>query len=589
MLHRRTSRKTSRKTFRAVPTLALSLGLAGALLAGPTVRADSPSAQDICAKADAFLAPTLAVKAASDHALPGWSAVILKVNGGLTPAREATLTSLGMDITRRLPFIQAVAGCILTHRLRAVAGLPFVTHLSSDGAVKKCDDFTEGASGEAAAFQEYGLTGKGVVAVVLDSGVAANPDLDNRYYNAISFVPGDPSTADKCGHGTHVAGIIAGSGLSSTGAGYKHTFHGIARGAFIASVRVLDQNGEGTVSSVLAGLQYVVAIKNKYRYTNPVVMNLSLGHPVGESYTTDPLCQGVEAAWKDGIVVVCAAGNSGRANAAMTAGAANEGWGTAYGSIQSPGNDPYVITVGATKSTDGQRAHDCIATYSSRGPSRLDLILKPDIIAPGNKVISLNAPGSYLATKYAVNDGVPMSYYAPTGASGMSSNYFQLSGTSMAAPVVAGAAALLLQASPNMTPDTVKARLMISADKWTAPTSSSSPIGQANPCTYGAGYLDIPAALASSAVATRPALSPTLVADGRGNVGLSTSAITSASHVIWGTNVTDLHVIWGTSALTGAGILTASHVIWGTNVWSDHVIWGTSTDAVDLNTAIYGE
>jgi serine protease AprX len=582
MEHRTTSRTALRTTFRGAPALAtLSLGLAGALLTGPAAQADALSAQQtnsLCAKADAFLAPTLAAKPAS-----GWSSVILKMNGGLTPTREAALKSLGMDITRRLPFLQAVAGRVPARRLRAVAALPFITHLSSDSMVKKCDDFTEGASGEQTAYQEYGLTGQGVIAVVLDSGVAANPDLDKRYYNAVSFVPGDSSTTDKCGHGTHVAGIIAGSGASSTGSGYKHTFHGIARGAFIGSVRVLDQSGQGSVSTVLAGIQYVIGIKNQYKYTHPVVMNLSLGHPVGESYTTDPLCQAVEAAWKDGIVVVCAAGNAGRQSNTAVAGRANEGYGTAYGSIQSPGNDPYVITVGAAKNMDGIHAHDRIATYSSRGPSRLDLVLKPDILAPGNKVISLNAPGSFLSTQYAVNDQVPMSYYAPSGVSGESTNYLQLSGTSMAAPVVAGAAALMLQASPNLSPDTVKARLMIAADKWASPT------GVADPCTYGAGYLNIPAALQNTSVATQPALSPKLIQDAYGNVSISGAGILSGSHIIWGTNVNDLHIIWGTNAIVGSSTLSASHIIWGTSVWADHIIWGTSSDAVDLCTAAYGE
>ena len=449
--------------------------------------------------------------------------------------------------------------------------------------IKKCDDFTEKSSGEAVAFQQYGMTGKGVVNVVIDSGIAPNPDLDTRYYNAISFVAGDSSVVDKCGHGTHVAGIIAGSGLSSTGSAYSHTFHGIARGSFVASVRVLDQYGQGTVSSVLAGIQYTIQMKNQYRYTYPVVMNLSLGHPVGESYTTDPLCQAVETAWKDGIVVVCAAGNCGRVSNTVTAGQSNEGYGTAYGSIQSPGNDPYVITVGATKQIDTTRAHDRIATYSSRGPSRLDLILKPDLIAPGNLVISLDAPGSFLATQYAVNDQVPLSYYCKGVTFGLSSVYMQLSGTSMATPVVAGAASLMLQANPNLTPDMVKARLMVSADKWVSPT------GTTDPCTYGAGYLDIPAALQSTVVATQPALSPALTEDNKGNVYLDASKIVSGSHVIWGTSITDLHVIWGTSALQGTSTLAASHVIWGTSVWGSHVIWGTSTDAVDLCTAAYGE
>ena len=552
---------------RAPALAALALSLAAASHAASAPHAAAPVRQAVWG---------------SRAAVP--ATVILKLApGGLTPARRAALLKLGASVTRRFDFIGSVAATAPGGSLTKIKALPFVAHVSPDAPVRKCDDFTEGASGESAAFQQYGLTGKGVIAVVLDSGVAPNPDLDTRCYNGVSFVPGDADPTDKCGHGTHVAGIIAGSGLSSSGPGYKHTFHGIARGAFVANVRVLDQYGQGTVSSVLAGIQYVVAVKDKYRYTNPVVMNLSLGHPVGESYTTDPLCQAVEAAWKDGIVVVCAAGNAGRAHAGSTAGAANEGWGTSYGSIQSPGNDPYVITVGAAKSVDGVHAHDKIATYSSRGPSRLDLILKPDIIAPGNKVISLDAPGSYLATKYAVRDEVPMAFFAPSGASGTSSNYLQLSGTSMAAPVVSGAAALLLQASPNLSPDTVKARLMVSADKW------SSPTGAADPCTYGAGYLNIPAALASSVTANAPALSPALVEDAKGNVSLDTSRIVSASHIIWGTTVTDLHIIWGTNAVSDSGTLSASHIIWGTSVWSDDSVWGAATDAVDLCTAAYGE
>ncbi len=559
---------------------ALCLGLAGALLAAPSVHADS-----FAAKTDSFLAPTLAAKSA-----PGWSAVILKTEGPLTAAQETRLTALGADITRRLPFIHAVALRLPSRNLRSLAALPFVTHLSADSMVKKSDAFTEGASGDAQAYQQYGLTGQGVIVAVLDSGVAPSGDLGSRLYNVISFVPGDPSTTDKCGHGTHVAGIVAGSGQNSSGPGFKQTFHGIARGAYIAGVRVLDQTGQGTVSSVLAGIQYVVQVKQQYNYTAPVVMNLSLGHPVGESYTTDPLCQGVEAAWKAGIVVVCAAGNSGRLNTKNTAGAANEGWGTAYGSIQSPGNDPYVITVGASKNMDGLHNHDRIATYSSRGPSRLDLILKPDIIAPGNKVISLNDPGSYLATTYAVKDQVPMAYYETGAVSGLSADYMQLSGTSMAAPVVAGAAALLLQKYPTLTPDTVKARLMVSADKWAAPDASGNPKGATDPCTYGAGYLDIPAALASTVTTTQAALSPALTQDGQGNVYLNPANIVSASHVIWGsTGLTDLHVIWGSTTLSASNALAASHVIWGSSVWSDHVIWGSSTDAVDLQTAACGE
>ena len=249
---------------------------------------------------------------------------------------------------------------------------------------------------------------------------------------------------------------------------------------------MLDDTGSGTVANVIAGIQWAVANKAKY---NIRVMNLSMGHPVGESYRTDPLCQAAEQAWKAGIVVVAAAGNDGRISDLNVAGADNEGWGTNYGSIASPGNDPYVITVGAMKQVDQYRNNDRIATYSSRGPSRIDLVLKPDIVAPGNQVISTNTNNSYLSKNFGGTNMVPYSAYVAKGQeSAASKAYFRLSGTSMATPVVAGAAALMLEKDPTLTPDAIKARLMLSADKWLGPA------GLGDPCTYGSGYLNIPAA-----------------------------------------------------------------------------------------------
>ncbi len=272
-------------------------------------------------------------------------------------------------------------------------------------------------------------------------------------------------------------GIIAGNGHESTGSQYTHTFRGIAPQANLVSVRVLDSQGQGTVSDIIAGLQWCVGNKNTYKIR---VINLSLGHPVGESYTTDPLCQAAEAAYKAGIVVVCAAGNDGRATTTQLAAQANEGWGTKYGSIDSPGNDPFVITVGAIKNTDGFRADDHIATYSGRGPSRLDMVMKPDLVAPGNRVVSLEADNAaYLYQKYIINQ-IPVSSYSTSASTVSSPAYYTLSGTSMAAPVVAGAVALMLEKYPTLTPDTVKARLMLSADKW------ADPQGNADPFTYGA-------------------------------------------------------------------------------------------------------
>ena len=649
-MNRTTSRR--REWARRAPALlaGLTSSLAAAMLAGAAHAAPTAGAPTTT-KTDLFVARTLAARPTS-----GWSSVILKTTGALTPAQEARLRALGGDITRRLPLISSVAVRVPSRRLNKVAALPFVAHVSLDSLVQKSDDnsgddsdnnsasavannygFTTTSSEDDVAYWQYGLTGRGVTVAVMDSGIAPVADLNGsapiRMFSvhgrrilanydlappALSVKGTSPlPAADPCGHGTHVAGIIAGNGAKSTdGKSFLH-FFGIAPSASLVNVRVLDRNGRTDVSTVIAGLQWVVANQTKY---NIRVVNLSLGHAVTESYTTDPLCQAVEAAWKAGIVVVCAAGNNGRTSSVNTPGGPNEGWGTAYGSIQSPANDPYVITVGATKralnpdgTADTNRADDRIATYSSRGPSRLDLVMKPDILAPGNKVISLDASGSMLDTYAGGTNTIPQSLYKMAKANDpISRDYFCLSGTSMAAPVVAGAAALLLQANPTLTPDTIKARLMLSADKWAAPD------GTVDPLTYGAGYLNIPAALASTATATLPALSPLLTANSDGTLSLvmDRAAWGSASldgsraawgSGLWGTGITDLRAAWGSSvnsdraawgsggtvadrAAWGSNAVSSDRAAWGSSVWGDRAAWGSSTSAVDLtSTAITGE
>src|SRR5437879_5995290 len=177
------------------------------------------------------------------------------------------------------------------------------------------------------AWQRWGLDGTGIGVAVIDSGVTAVGDLywwipSNQTYGSRvvysqSFVPGTTDTSDLYGHGTHVAGIIAGAGWFSTGSNFTHTFKGIAPNANIINLRVLDQNGAGTDSSVIAAIQTAISLKSTY---NIRVINLSLGRQVYESYTLDPLCQAVQAALNAGIVVFVAARNQGSNATAGTKG-----------------------------------------------------------------------------------------------------------------------------------------------------------------------------------------------------------------------------------------------------------------------------
>ena len=597
----------------SITQLAGTLGLAVTLLSSGVLAAH---AQSLHGKADLFLTRRNAAAA-------GWTSVIVRYQNSLTPDQEQQFRAVGADVYRHLSVIRSVALRVPTRNLGKLACLPFVQHLSSDMPVRKCDEFTVESSGAGAAFAQYGFTGNAVRVAVVDSGIHNGPDftgtvvqngkkssISSRLAAQVNFVANssgqvDPTAVDDtCGHGTHVAGIVGGNGTNSNATvnAYR-TFYGIARQADLVNVRVLDANGQSDVSTVIAGIQWVIQNQATYKIR---VMNLSLGHPVSESYTTDPLCQAVEQAWQAGITVVCAAGNEGRVQNNADPSLDNEGYGTAYGSIQSPGNDPYVITVGAMKPTDmvfnsdgtwsHTRNNDHIATYSSRGPSRLDLVMKPDIVAPGNKIISVTANGSTLDTVAGNTNNITKSQYLNTNrgqGKKVSGDYFRLSGTSMAAPVVAGAAALLLQKDPTLTPNTIKARLMIAADKW------GDVQGNADPCTYGAGYLNIPAALQCTATPNQAAMSPSMSVDNSGNVYINMDRAiwgkdsASGLRAVWGVSgVNDLRAIWGKVSLwaDSANILSASRAIWGKSVWSDRAIWGKEAPAADLSIkAINGE
>jgi serine protease AprX len=570
-----TSRTHPRAARPALSTALLALSFAASLLvsAGTQARAD-----DFDKKSDRYLKHKEASAAAGD-----WASVILKLDGTLTPAVEGQLKAINATVYKRLPLVGSVALRIPVKQLRLLAKLPISKRLSEDVMVFKTDEFTTGRSGADMAFQTYALTGAGITVAVLDSGIAAHPDLvdpatgASRVLGGVSFVPFDPSTGDVTGHGTHVAGIVAGNGAASTGSAYSRTFRGIARKVGLVNVRVLDSAGQGDTSAVIEGIQWVINNKSQY---NIRVMNISFGHPVGESYKTDPLCQAVEAAWQAGIVVVCAAGNDGRAQTTSSPSLTNSGYGETYCSVTSPANDPYVITVGAMKATDALRSNDQIASYSSRGFTMIDHVLKPDIVAPGNQVISLRVPGSTSDVNYSSNI-VPLTDYCSNFSETSSSQYFRMSGTSMATPVVSGAVALMLQANPNLSPSTVKARLMTTATKWV------DPLGAADATAFGAGYMDIMSALSSNIVAQQSAMSPILVKDSSGTVKVDTATLPGGAYNIWGTGVSGLNSVWGSAIVANSTVMSnSSTLVTQGDISSEpasQIIWGTGTYLNELS------
>jgi serine protease AprX len=314
-------------------------------------------------------------------------------------------------------------------------------HLSADVPIRSVADVTAQSIGADQVWAGSDglppLSGAGVTVAVIDSGVdPRHAALRNRVIHTEDFTGGDG--IDRYGHGTHVAALIAGRpGQTPETADYR----GIASGSRIVNLRVLGDDGSGMSSNVIEALDW--AVENRKRFDIRVI-NLSLGAPVTQPYRDDPMCEAVERAVAAGMIVVVAAGNYG---------VDAEGR-TVYGSIASPGNDPNVITVGAVD-THGtaQRSDDTVARFSSRGPTRFDLVLKPDLVAPGSGVVSAEASDSYLARTYSQR------HVTGTG----TNSYIQLSGTSMSAGVVSGTVAFLLEGRSRLTTRDAKAVLQLSS------------------------------------------------------------------------------------------------------------------------------
>ena len=284
------------------------------------------------------------------------------------------------------------------------------------------------------------VTGRGVGVAVIDTGIAGDlVDFQTPAWQGSRVIasavtnPCATNPQDHYGHGTHVAGLIAGNSLLYPADNdFWGRYMGVAPRANLVSVKVSDDDGNTTVLDVIYGIQFAVDHKAALGIR---VVNLSLSSTVAESYRTDPLDAAAESAWFSGLVVVTAAGNEGS---------------TSDGVTFAPANDPWVITAGALDDRGTwTRLDDILASWSSRGLTQ-DGVRKPELLAPGVGLVSTLAPGSDFADlcPKCIIDG----------------RYFRAGGTSMSAAVVSGAAALLLEQHPDWTPAQVKGALMSTLD-----------------------------------------------------------------------------------------------------------------------------
>jgi serine protease AprX len=380
--------------------------------------------------------------------------VIVTATGLLSPA--AAVLSMGGTLLAQFHLINGVEAVIPAALEPLLDALPGIT-VTPDVAVNVQDtpestgphtpsDVFLGQTG-ATRLAAAGDTGHGVTVAVLDTGIDNLPDFAGRLIGGVDLTGGNNPFQDSYGHGTFVAGLIAGNGASSQG-----QYSGEAPGANLVSIKVAGANGTTDLVNLILGLQWAVDHRGTYGIK---ILNLSLGFQSAVSTVINPLDQAAQAVWAAGIAVVVSAGNAGPFN----------------GTVLSPGDDPLVITVGALDDmASSSAAGDEMADFSSAGPTSADGFAKPDLVTSGRSVVSLAVPGS---TVYAAN---PSARVGPAN--------FVGSGTSFSSAITSGAAALVMADKPGLTPNQLKARLL--------GTTSQGPVG--NPFVDGHGALDAYAA-----------------------------------------------------------------------------------------------
>ncbi|HWI17427.1 MAG TPA: S8 family serine peptidase [Vicinamibacterales bacterium] len=489
----------------------------------------------------------------------------------------ARITAGGGRAGRKLGMIKARAGRMPRALLRRLADDPKVKRIHKDREVRGEVARTAATVGAKNVHAQYGYTGAGIGVAVIDSGITPwHDDLTvanrtgQRVTKFVDFINNRTAKYDDWGHGTHVAGIIAGNGYDSNGDRLS-----IAPKANIIALKALDFEGKGKISDIIAALDWVVANRTQY---NIRVVNMSLGAGVFESYNTDPLTVAAKRAVDAGIVVVAAAGNMGKAANGQPQ----------YGAIAAPGNAPWVLTVGASSSmgtTD--RRDDTIALYSSRGPTMIDFAAKPDLVAPGSGTVSLSEKNSLFYTTKA-------QYLMPGKKAGLNYlPYLTLSGTSMAAPVVSGTVALMLEANPALTPNLVKAILQFTAQVYNG----------YNYLTQGAGFLNSLGAVRLARYfhtgdkgdrypnmkawsghifwGNRRVSGGVLTPGGTAwlaGVQWGGSSTPAGQNIVWGENCAGDcdNIVWGNNIVWGESD-SGDNIVWG-NTDGDNIVWGNSSD-----------
>jgi serine protease AprX len=342
---------------------------------------------------------------------------------------ESAVTQLGGTVIRHLSVIDGFAARLPRDAVPTLAATPGVRWVSPDRTLHMEGQYGQDSGVASAVYTDViratktwgmGDTGAGVTVAVVDTGVNTSGDLSGQVVHAEDFT-NEQNNADTYGHGTFVAGLIAGTGAGSSGA-----IKGVAPGAKIVSLKIAGADGTTDVTRVLEALEWIVDFKDAYGIR---VVNLSLGFSTPQSYLVDPLDFAVERVWNAGVVVVAAAGNGNNVP----------------GSITAPGNDPFVITAGSSNDkTTLALTDDKLATFSSVGPT-LDGYPKPEVLAPGRSVVSSRSPGSTIDATYPDSE--------------VGTLYAKGSGTSFSSAIVSGVAALVIQRAWSLSPNQVKYRM----------------------------------------------------------------------------------------------------------------------------------